>query len=197
MTVGDGNALETRERIMAAVITCAGSGGIRGLSMADVAAEASVSRTTIYRYFPEGRTQLLSETATWEIARFWARVADAVDDFETLEDRLVAGLVIGRRLMAKSRILTNLQGSDVGDLLEASQPSDALMRGLVASYLRSALEDEIASGQAREDLDLDTTADYLARMTISWIANSPGLDLDDDVAVRRVVRTQLLAGLKR
>lgn len=193
----DGNALETRERIMAAVIACAGSGGLRGLSMADVASAASVSRTTIYRYFPDGRNQLLTETATWEIARFWARVADAVAGFETLEDRLVAGLVIGRRMMSRSRILTNLNGSDVGDLLEVSQPSDALMRGLVASYIRSGLEDEIETGRARADLDLDLTADYLARMAISWIANSPGLDLEDDPAVRRIVRTQFLAGIMR
>lgn len=163
--------------------------------MADVANVAGVSRTTIYRYFPDGRSQLLSEAATWEIARFWARLAEVVEGYSTLEDRLVAGLVVGRRMMARSRILRNLNGSDVADLLEAAQPAESLVRTVIRSYMRTHLDDESNAGRIRPGLDLDMAADYLARMSLSWIANSPELDLDDETAVRHVVRTQFLAGV--
>lgn len=188
-------ALETRERIMAAAVSCAVARGVRGVSMADVASAASVSRTTIYRYFPDGRSQLLSEAATWEIGRFWARLAVAVEAYETFEDRLVAGLVIGRGMMARSRILSNLTGSDVGDLLEAAQPAESLVRSVMSAYMRAHLEEEAAEGRVRDGLDLDMAADYLARMSLSWIANSPGLDLGDEEAVRHVVRSQFLAAV--
>lgn len=180
---------------MAAVVACVESTGVRRLSLGDVADRASVSRTTIYRHFPDGRSQLLSESATWEIARFWARVAELIQPYSTLEDRLVAGLVVGRGMITRSRILTNLSSPDVGDLLEAAQPAEPLVRSVVRSYMRAQLDEESAAGRIRNGLDLDVAADYLARMSLSWIGNSPGLDLDDEGAVRNVVRTQFLAGI--
>lgn len=186
---------DPRERIMAAVVACVGAGGLRAASLSAVAERASVSRTTIYRYFPDGRSQLLTESATWEIGRFWARVAEAVERFDTFEDRLVAGLLVGRRMIARSRILSNLSSPEVGELLEVSQPAEPLVRSVVRAYMRSQLEDEEEAGRVRSDVDLDIAADYLARMTLSWMANSPGLDLGDESAVRNIVRTQFLAAV--
>lgn len=186
---------DPRERIMAAVVDCVGAGGLRGASMSAVAERASVSRTTIYRYFPDGRSQLLTETATWEIGRFWAKVADAVEEFATLEDRLVVGLLVGRRMIARSRILSNISSPEIGELLEVSQPAEPLVRSVVRAYMRSQLEEEARAGRVRPHLDMEIAADYLARMSLSWMANSPGLDLGDEEAVRHVVRTQFLAAV--
>lgn len=186
---------EVRTRIMAATIACAERQGVGGFSMEDVAREAAVSRTTIYRYFPEGRSQLLSETVYWEVGRFWSRLADAVVALPSLEDRLVAGLLIGRRMINKSRILTNLGDPDIGELLEAAQPTEPLVQEVIRSYMRAQLDEEKAAGRVRGSVDLEVAADYLSRMTLSWMGNSPGLDLSDDHNVRRFVRTQFLAGI--
>src|SRR5690606_2892136 len=105
-------------------VRCVQRTGVRGFSLEDVAAESGVSRTSIYRYFPGGRSQLIEQAATWEIARFWGRLADAVAEMPTLEDRLVAGLVIGRKVMERSRILANLLDSELQELVAAVHPSE-------------------------------------------------------------------------
>jgi AcrR family transcriptional regulator len=180
---------------MEAAIACVERTGMRGFSLEDVAAEAGMSRTSIYRYFPGGRTQLVEQTATWEIARFWGRLADAVAELPTLEDRLVAGLVIGRKVMQKSRILTNLLDSDFRELVAAVQPAEPLIHGVIRDYMREMLEQELAAGRLREGTDLALGADYLTRMTLSWLGSPVGVDVTDEATARRVVRQQFLAGL--
>lgn len=190
-------AEQLRERIMDATIASAEAKGVRGLSLEDVAARAGVSRTTIYKYFPGGRSQLVEQTATWEIARFWGRLATAVADLPTLEDRLVAGLVIGRKVMTRSRILANLMDPDLAELIAAVQPSEPLIHGVIRDYMREALEVEADAGGLRDDADLDAAADYLMRMTLSWLGSPAGVDLTDEEQTRAVVRTQFLAGIRR
>src|SRR6056297_698344 len=120
-----------REQIMAATVACVTRGGVQAVSLADVAAEADVSRTTVYRYFPGGRSQLLEETTTWELARFWGRLGEVVEAESTLEDRLVAGLVVGRTVMDRSPILSNLMEADVAELLAAVRGTEPLIQGVI------------------------------------------------------------------
>ncbi len=184
-----------RERIMEATVASAETAGVRGFSLEDVAARAGVSRTTIYKHFPGGRSQLVEQTVTWEIARFWGRLATAVEDLPTLEDRLVAGLVIGRKVMTRSRILANLMDPDLAVLIAAVRPSEPIIHGVIRDYMRDALADEQAAGSLRPDVDVEASADYLMRMTLSWLGSPAGVDLTDEDEARRVVRSQFLAGI--
>lgn len=192
-----GGVEAVRERIMSATIASVEDNGVRGFSLEDVAGRAGVSRTTVYKHFPGGRSQLVEQTATWEIARFWGRLAAAVEDLPTLEDRLVAGLVIGRKVMTRSRILANLMDPDFAELIAAVQPSEPLIHGVIRDYMRGALEDEQAAGTLRDGVDLDDASDYLMRMTLSWLGSPAGVDVTDDAAARRVVRSEFLAGIQR
>lgn len=186
---------DPRERVMHATVQCVERSGLRGFSLEDVAAASGVSRTSIYRYFPGGRSQLIEQTATWEIARFWTRLAGAVADLPTLEDRLVAGLVIGRKVMGRSRILANLMDSELRELVAAVHPSEPLIHGVIRDYLRELLELEVAEGRVRADLDLELKADYLTRMILSWMGSPGEVDVSDESAVREVVRREFLAGM--
>lgn len=180
---------------MEAAISCASESGVRGFSLEDVALEAGLSRSTIYRYFPDGRSQLFEETVTWEIGRFWERLATAVMVYPTMEDRLVAGLVIGRKLMAKSTILNKLRDPELLDLVEAAQPAEPLVHGVIREYMKGLLDEERLAGRLNESVDLDFAADYLMRMTLSWMNNAAGEDLTDSDRARQMIRTQFLAGL--
>ena len=56
---------------------------------------------------------------------------------------------------------------------------------------------EAAAGHLRDDVDLERAADYLMRMTLSWLGSPAGIDITDEHEARRVVRSQFLAGLVR
>jgi AcrR family transcriptional regulator len=186
---------DPRERVMRATVECVEDSGVRGFSLEDVATRSGVSRTSIYRYFPGGRAQLVEQTATWEVARFWRRLADAVAGLATLEDRLVAGLVIGRKVIGKSRILANLMDSEFQELVAAVQPAEPLIHGVIRDYMRDMLVAEAEAGRLRADVDVELAADYLTRMILSWLASPSGADVTNEVVARAVVRQQFLAGI--
>lgn len=195
--MADGSKLDARERIMAAAVRCVERTGVRGVSVEDVAAEAGVSRTTVYRYFPGGRSQLVEETATWEVARFWRRLAVAVAELPTLEDRLVEGLVLGAGMIRRSRVMANLLEPDIEELHSALRPTETLVHQVIRDYLQELLELERGAGRLREGVDTEEAADYLTRLMVSSLASPAGRDLTDPEDTRRLVRTQFLGGITR
>jgi AcrR family transcriptional regulator len=196
---GDGAGGEAepgvRERILAAAVRCAERAGVRRFSLEDVALEAGLSRMSIYRHFPGGRAQLVEEAATWEVARFWTRLAKAVEGLDTLEDRLVAGLGLGHRLIARSRVMQALDDSDLDELMAALRPSEPLVHQVICDYIQSLLEAEGRAGRLREGVDVAEAADYLTRMILSTMGSPGGVDLADPDQTRRLVRTQFLGGI--
>lgn len=182
---------------MRGALRCVERRGVSGFSLEDVATEAGLSRTSIYRHFPGGRAQLVSETATWEVGRFWARLAEAVDSLDSLEDRLVAGLVEGSRQISGSRIMANLMEPDLDELAGALEPAEPLLQAVIRAYMADLLAREEAQGRLVDDLDLAESADYLTRMTLSVMASPAGVDLTDEAQAREVVRREFLAGVVR
>lgn len=189
------SAPSTRERILGAAVACAVRNGVRRFSLEDVATEADLSRATIYRQFPGGRDQLVQEAATWEVARFWRRVAEGVEAEATLEDRLTVGIVTGAEMIRRSPIMANLAEDEVAELASALRPSEPLVHEVIRSYLRDLLDREAAAGRLRPSVDVAEAADYLARMVLSVLSAPVGRDLTDAVAVRELVRTQFVGGL--
>ena len=184
-----------RERILAAAVRCAARNGVQRFSLEDVATEAALSRATIYRQFPGGRDQLVQEAATWEVARFWARVAVGIEAEATLEDRLTVGIVTGAELIRRSPIMANLGEDEVAELATALRPSEPLVHEVIRSYLRNLLEREDQAGRLRAGTDLSEAADYLTRMVLSVLSAPVGHDLTDATAVRELVRTQFVGGI--
>ena len=184
-----------RERILAASVRCAARSGVQRFSLEDVANEADLSRATIYRQFPGGRDQLVQEAATWEVARFWAKVAEGIEAEATLEDRLTVGIVTGAELIRRSPIMANLGEDEVAELATALRPSEPLVHEVIRSYLRNLLEREDQAGRLRPGTDLSEAADYLTRMVLSVLSAPVGRDLTDATAVRELVRTQFVGGI--
>ncbi|MCP4437284.1 MAG: TetR/AcrR family transcriptional regulator [Actinomycetia bacterium] len=192
----DGTAtVGTRERIMRGAVRCVERVGVSGFSLEDVAAEAGVSRTSIYRYFPGGRSQLVQETATWEVGRFWAGLAEAVAELDSLEDRLVRGLALGTRQIRRSPIMANLMDPDLDELVEALQPAEPLVQGVMREYMVVLLEREREAGRLREGVSVADGADYLTRMILSVMGSPAGVDMADEAQARAVVRREFLAGI--
>ena len=180
-----------RSRIMDAVVRCVERGGLKSFGLEDVAAEATVSRATIYRHFPGGRQQLVEETVAREVADFWKELSDEVRPLGSIEERLVVGIMSAHPRIAQHDLLQRLIRFEPGDILPPLVSADRTLHRLVIGYLRELLARE----SLREGIDLDQAAEYLTRMLLSHIGSAGRWDLTDRSAVERLVRTQFVAGI--
>lgn len=181
----------TRERILDAARDCVEATTLEGFALEDVAAAAGVSRATIYRHFPSGRSQVVTEAVTREIADFWRRLADHVRDIDAIEGRLVEGLMEARRNVLEHTLLQRLLASEPDQLTAEMAESDVLVYRVIATYIRDLIERE----KLVDGVDTDRASEYLTRMFMTYVG-SPGMwDLTDRAEVTRLVSTHFLAGI--
>jgi AcrR family transcriptional regulator len=180
-----------RDKVLAAAVCCAGSGGIATITVEEVARESGVSRATVYRWFPGGREQIIDEGITWEIGRFLARVAASVDGAPDLATRLERALVFAHRALEEHEVLQRLLATEPGGVLPQIHATAPLVVAVVRDELRKWLADE----PLRSEVDADEAAEYLARIFLSFVANQGSWDLTNPAEVHELVRSRFLAGV--
>lgn len=178
--------------MLEAAYRCVAREGLAKTSMEDVAAEAQLSRATVYRHFPQGREQLVREVIAWEAGRFFERLARAVAHHVDLADLLEEALVFASRAVAEHAVLQKILETEPERLLPVLTTESARLIALVKQFLVLAM----TRTDVRDGLDADAAADYLARMVLSHIGGAGRWDLTDRSQVRELVRTQFLAGLR-
>ena len=110
---------------------------------------------------------------------------------DSLEGRLVAGLMSANRRIADHHLLQKLLSSEPEELLPSLFESESIVDVFLRDYLARLLVGE----QLREGVEPGEAADYLARMLVMHMGSHGRWDLTDEVEVRRLVRTQFLAGV--
>lgn len=189
---GSGAAMnDARDRIMDAVLVCVDRVGLGGFALEDVAAEAGLSRATIYRQFEGGREQLIRETVTREVARFWGELAATVAGEPDLESRIVLGVMEAHRKIAGHDLLQRLVAAEPEEFIPALLESEPLVHMVLRDYTIGLLAGEVLA----DGVDLGEAADYLTRMLLSHIGSPGRWDLTDRDQVTRLVRTQFLGGI--
>ena len=184
---------DTRVRLLDAALECIDRWGLAKTSLEDIANQAGLSRATVYRYFPGGRDQVISETITWEVGRFFSRIGEEISDLPDLEAKLVRGLEYGHQTILEHRLLQQVLTSEPEEFLEELSETTPLVHDVVCAYLADLLRHE----PLREGIDIDMAADYLARLFFSYLGSQGHWDLTDPGQVQRLVRTQFLPGIVR
>ncbi|KWX64260.1 TetR/AcrR family transcriptional regulator [Mycobacterium sp. NAZ190054] len=106
----------TRQRILVATAEVLGCNGTTRLSLSDVAAQAGVSRPTLYRYFADKR-ELLDAFVVWERNYYERAIA-----------RATAGLPASERLDAALRVIVEYQLSYPGLRMVDVEPDQVIRR---------------------------------------------------------------------
>jgi AcrR family transcriptional regulator len=176
---------------MEATLAGIAEGGMKGFTVEDVAQAAGLSRATLYRYFPGGRDQMVSETVTWEVGRFFARLAEAVDDAPDFRTRVERGLAFAHRALRDHDAFQRAMTTDQGDIQARLAGIAPIVIGVIRSYLEPLLEAEaLAAGVTPAE-----AADHLARLIGSLIVDEGAWDLGDPAQVHELVDRWLLSGI--
>lgn len=184
-------AAPSKERLYEAAYACVARFGLAKTTMEDVAREAGHSRATVYRYFPQGKDQLVREVVAWEANRFFVRLTTAVAHHVDLADLLEATILFARRAVDEHEVLQKILETEPDRLLPVLTTESARLVAFVKQFLVLAMQ----RSNVRGDVDADAATDYLARMVLSLIGGQGGWNLSDPDEVRVLVRTYLLAGI--
>ena len=184
---------DPRDRILDAAVDCIGQVGIAKTTIGQAARQAGVGRATVYRHFPGGRDQLVSEVITREVSRFFIRLSYAVDGSPDFATRLERGLAFAHRAVAEHELLQKVVETEPERLLPHLSESAPQVLAVLHDYFVPLLEQE--RERLRPGVEADVAADWLARMVLSFIIAGGAWDLDDPAQVRTLVRGHLLAGI--
>ncbi|MFS8097970.1 TetR/AcrR family transcriptional regulator [Lentzea alba] len=174
---------EARRRIIEAAMACVDRAGLAKTSMSDVAAEAGVTRQTVYRYFPR-LTDILSAIALTNVEDFARRMEQHLATFGTPAEVAAESVVWGvREVPGEPYLGLLLQAGESGFFTSAVTSPESFALG--ARILRNVPVDWSAAGVTSED-DFRGLAELLMRLFLSYLQHPA--DLTDDELRALVLR---------
>ncbi|HXW34093.1 MAG TPA: TetR/AcrR family transcriptional regulator [Acidimicrobiales bacterium] len=184
-----------QERILDAAERCAGRYGLRRFSMSDVAAQAGVSRGSVYLHFGD-RAGLVDALLERVAAGFVSASRDSVCRRRTLAAQVGEAAVFIHRHMGDRGLTLALPGEEeslIAVLLTAQ--AERLVEQWI-EFWQPLLQEGAQRGELRPDLDHRRAGEWIVRMLISFaVMPSACVDLDDDSQIRAFVRDHLVPGL--
>lgn len=162
--------------------------GIRRTNMDDVARRAGISRSTLYRRFPN-KDALVETLVLRETALFFAEL-DRVAANRDPQSALVECFTRGVRLAQEMPLMARILESEPELILGLTSRTDGAPITQAAVQVAGSLR---RSGVTMSDEDLNAVAEILVRIAVSLMLNSRGqLDLSDSDAVRRYAERYLV-----
>jgi AcrR family transcriptional regulator len=179
--------------VLDAAVRCVARWGLTKTTLDDVAKEAGCSRATVYRAFPGGKEALFEAVGTRELDALFSAVAAAVEATDDLEDALVAAITTAA---------THLEGHGALQFLLAHEPGLVLphlafhrldtLLGVIRGFGAPLLAPRFLADEG----EAARTVEWVARIVLSYLCTpAAGMQLTDDGAVRRLVRSFVLPGL--
>jgi AcrR family transcriptional regulator len=174
----------TELAVLDAAKRCCERWGIDRVTIDDIAAEARVSRATLYRLFPGGKDVLFDAMRVHELEQFFTLLRLEVEGTETLEELLVRTVVCATRELRADEHLAIMLASEPGATV-SSLTVEGLPRiiRVATTFLVPLAERHLDRTTARSLIDV------LARLVISYfLAPSDTVDLGDEASARQFVR---------
>ncbi|MEM8606975.1 MAG: TetR/AcrR family transcriptional regulator [Myxococcota bacterium] len=110
---------------MDAAERCIGRSGLRGTGLAEVAAEADVSRPTAYRLFPGGRSEVIAATIARSVEAFNRAMVKRLDPIDDPLDVVIEGIIFMLREIPQDPVLAQALSADAIASLSGDPLKDA------------------------------------------------------------------------
>jgi AcrR family transcriptional regulator len=180
--------LVVRQAILVAARAILDESGVAGVTMEGVAARAGVGKPTVYRWWADRHAVAM------------AALMDAPPEKLAPTRRASPLRTLQRQLVMTARTLSTRTGRHVAQMIAASEPQTELSKAFRNHFIlarrdegRSFLEQAMAAGELRADIDLDLALDEIYGAVFFRLLL--GHASIDETFVKRLLG-QVLSGLK-
>lgn len=175
-------------RVLDAAKACVERWGMAKLTIDDIAAEAGVSRATLYRMFPGGKEVLFDALRVRELEDFFTRLGAHLRGADSLEEVVVRAVVFATRDLRADQHLAAMLASEPGytasELTVEGLPRIIRVAGL---FIVPMVDDYLPRSEASRLVEL------LARLVISYfLVPSEQVDLADTESARAFLHAFVL-----
>ena len=172
----------TRERIIDAAEVCFARFGVAKTTVEDIAAEARLSRATVYRSVTGGRDELILAVVLRDLRRFLDRLAERLRAQRSVRDAVVEGTLDAvAYVRERPAIAAFLVPEAAGHMQAAVAQSAERVLATCRDYVRPHFDAAQRRGVLRAEIDVEGTVEFLFRMITSLIV----MDRDRDPAELR------------
>ncbi|MGB3410883.1 MAG: TetR/AcrR family transcriptional regulator [Microthrixaceae bacterium] len=178
-------------RIADALRRCIGRWGMAKTTIDDIAREAGVSRATVYRQFPGGKSAILSAAVNADVQRLLNLLSGELAALDDLESCLVAALHKSAVFLDAHPVLRYMREHESAELEQilGFERTDAAL--ITCGEAMVPMLSRFLPAEKAFDAGM-----WGARILISYLAEDPlHVDLLEPEDVRRVVRTFMIPGL--
>jgi AcrR family transcriptional regulator len=168
------------DRVLDSAKRCSERWGFQRVTVDDIAADAGISRATLYRLFPGGKDVLFEALRVRELEEFFTVLRARVEGATSIDDLLVRTVVAAtQELRADDHLAVMLAtepGTTLGQLTVEGVPR--ILR-FATAFIAPLAEPFLDRQQARSIIDV------LARLVISYfLAPSDAVDLGEEAPAR-------------
>lgn len=185
----------TLTRILDAALDCYGQNGIAATTLEDVAKQAEIGRTTLYRYV-NNRDDLLQKVVLRDADQQHQEMQVLARYHDNLEDNLVESIVYILRGRRTRPINVLLFGSGDSAVIDRINLSPANFYPMAESSIKELFERAQREGQIRDGVTLPMVSQWVARLILSLITY-PEEFLEDEQALRNFLQAFLVPSIIR
>ncbi|MGY6500466.1 MAG: TetR/AcrR family transcriptional regulator [Acidimicrobiales bacterium] len=166
---------DARDRLIDAAERCFTRFGVAKTTLEDIAAEAGVSRATVYRYFDGGRDEIILGVVLREAKEFLESLGRRVQREETLGAAIVEGVLYTVAAVRKSEQLALLFAPESAGYTTSIAGASTALYELTQDFLRPIFEQAREAGQLRDGVIAEDAAEFVLRMILSLLSvTGPG-----------------------
>ncbi len=184
-----------RESLIDAAERCHGRGGLDKMGMADIAKEAGLARSTVYRYFTN-RDELLIALIRRDVEALTVRLMARIAGIEDLADYIVEGLVLSIREVPKRPLLAELFVADRFALSRSKVWTSPEIVILGNEFMRAFIDPARKQGLLRDDIRPEILTEWVYRVLLSFLT-LPSRWAQDEDQLREALHKLLIPVLFR
>ncbi len=197
---GNGTRVDSdlaREQILESAKVCYQRQGVHKTTVEDVAKQAKVSRTTVYRYFTN-RDELLTGVVLEHSFELLEKVQLELDGITNFGEFLVEAMVMLLNESPKAPLYDAFmgEGGDTASIVSRLCVTSEQVLSFVLMYVQPRYDYAVEQGQIKEGMTLAVALEWAARMLLSCMT-TPSPTTESEHLFRAFLKTMLLPAVMK